>query len=158
MGYEGPYDLLVAPDDAEKGISQREGGRTVTHAYEVWTGPTPLLSQRDFIVKKNGDRYSIGPVRVPSNRGMILQQHFNIGHLDEQDIRYRVPLSGTSQYALDHVQRIDVERYPGSEPTDKPNIPEERQEKGLTGTWENITYLLPLVLLPWEILRSLIHA
>lgn len=94
-GYEGPYGLVIAPDDAERRITQQAVGRSVEHAYEVWTGPSPMLSQRDFLVKLNGDRYSIGPVRMPSNRGMVLQQHFNIGHLDEKDIRYQVPLDGS---------------------------------------------------------------
>jgi hypothetical protein len=139
-GYEGPYDLLVAPDDAEKRITQKDTGRTVEHSYEVWTGPAPLLSHRDFIVKANGKRYSIGAVRVPSNRGMVLQQHFNIGHFDEKDIRYRVPLIDPTQHAINQVQKIGPERPEGTAPTDKPNIPEERQLRGLTGTWENIEY------------------
>ena len=64
-GYEGPYELLIAPDDADVKIAQRDIGRTVEHSYEVWTGPQPLLSHRDFLLKINGDRYSIGPVRMP---------------------------------------------------------------------------------------------
>jgi hypothetical protein len=139
-GYEGPYDVLIAPDDAEKRITQKDSGRTVEHSYEVWTGPAPLLSHRDFIVKANGERYSIGAVRVPSNRGMVLQQHFNIGHIDEKDIRFRVPLLDPTQHAINQVQKIGPERPEGTAPTDKPNIPEERQLKGQTGTWENIEY------------------
>ena len=139
-GYEGPYNILLAPDDAEKRITQKETGRTVEHSYEVWTGPAPLLSQRDFIVKANGDRYSIGPVRVPSNRGMVLQQHFNIGHFDEKDIRYRVPVVNSSLHAINQVHKVGPERPLGEAETDKPNIPEERQLKGLTDTWENVTY------------------
>jgi len=30
--------------------------------------------------------------QISHHRGMVLQQHFNIGHLDEKDIRYRVPV------------------------------------------------------------------
>jgi hypothetical protein len=98
-GYEGPYELLIAPDDAERRISQKDTGRTLEHAYEVWTGPVPLLSQRDFLVKINGERYSIGAVRFPSNRGMVLQQHFNIGHLDEKSIQYKVPFGNPVKYS-----------------------------------------------------------
>jgi hypothetical protein len=93
-GYEGPYDTIMAPDDAERRISQGPWGRRVEHTYEVWTGPFPLLTQRDFVVKQTNERYSIGPVRRPSNRGNLLQQHFNIASLDEQDIRYSVPIDG----------------------------------------------------------------
>lgn len=91
-GYEGPYDILLAPDDGEKRISQTPTGRRKEHQYEVWTGATPIISQRDFIVKQNNDRYSVGPVRRPSNRGNVLQQHFQVQYLDADDIRYRIPI------------------------------------------------------------------
>jgi len=95
-GYEGPYEIIIAPDDAERRISQTLRGRNLDHTYEVWTGPTPLLTMRDFVVKQTNERYSIGPVRKPSSRGNILQQHFNIKYLDEGDIRYRVPVDNLS--------------------------------------------------------------
>ena len=94
-GYEGPYDIIVAPDDAEKRISQTVTGRRKEHTYEVWMSFSPIVSQRDFIIKQNNERYSVGPVRRPTNRGNVMQQHFNIGYLDSQDIRYSVPIDGT---------------------------------------------------------------
>lgn len=136
-GYEGPYTLIIAPDDAEKRINQRESGRYVEHTYEVWTGPRPLLSQRDFIVKINGDRYSIGPVRMPSNRGMVLQQHFNIGHLDEKDIRYKVPMDSSRRENILETDEVIPPEYSPAAVTDKPNIPNERERRGRTVTWEN---------------------
>lgn len=139
-GYEGPYDIVIAPDDAERRIAQRDIGRTVEHVYEVWTGPTPLLSQRDFIVKLNGDRYSIGPVRMPTNRGMILQQHFSIGHLDEQEIRYRVPMNDPRGLVVNQLTPVIPPEHLPPERTDKPNIPDEREIRGRTKTWSNITY------------------
>jgi len=99
-GYEGPYDCLIAPDDAEQRISQTPTGRRREHTYEVWTIPSPIVTMRDFIVKQNNERFSIGAVRRPSNRGNVLQQHFNIAYLDEVDIRYRVPIDGTDQYTV----------------------------------------------------------
>jgi hypothetical protein len=98
-GYEGPYDIIMAPDDYERRISQASGGRRKEHTGEVWTGPTPLLTMRDFIVKQTNERYSVGAVRRPSNRGNLLQQHFNIAYFDEQDIRYKVPIDGTTGFA-----------------------------------------------------------
>lgn len=139
-GYEGPYEGIVAPDDAERRRAQKESGRTIEHAYEVWSGPSPLLSQQDFLVKINGDRYSIGPVRFPTNRGMVLQQHFNIGHLDEKDIRYRVPLSDPVKYAAVQFAPSPPEEGGPTPVTDKTNIPDERELRGHTVTWENITY------------------
>jgi hypothetical protein len=139
-GYEGPYDAIIAPDDAERRIAQKDKGRTVEHTYEVWTGPTPILSQRDFLVKLNGERYSVGAVRFPSSRGMVLQQHFNIGHIDEQDVRLKVPMGDPLRVAAGRI----LPEFPNNGPTpitEKPNIPDERELRGRTITWENTTYL-----------------
>jgi hypothetical protein len=139
-GFEGPYDIIIAPDDGERRITQRDSGRTVEHSYEVWMGPRPLVSQRDFIVKINGERYSIGAVRMPTNRGMILQQHFNIGHLDEQDIRYRVPLDDVARYVADQLAPMIPPDTAPAQITDKSGIPDERERRGRTVVWENITF------------------
>lgn len=93
-GYDGPYDIIVAPDDAERRISQATQGRRKEHSYEVYIGPSPIVGQRDFIVKQNNDRYSIGPVRRPNARGNVLQQHFNLAYFEPADIRYSVPMDG----------------------------------------------------------------
>ena len=139
-GYEGPFGLIVAPPDAERKISQRDIGRTVELNYEAWTGPTPLLSHRDFLVKLNGERYSVGGVRIPSNRGNVLQQHFNIQLLDEKDIRYSVPLMNPTKFLANQFVPDGPEYSAESGPTDKPGVPEERQLRGLTQTWVNIEY------------------
>jgi len=139
-GYEGPYDVIMAPDDAERKIAQRDTGRTVEHSYEAWTGPSPLLSMRDFIVKINGERYSIGAVRMPSNRGMVLQQHFMLGHLDEKDIRYRVPIDNPRRFQANSVQPHVPPLNSPAQITDKPGIPDEREIRGRTIAWENIVY------------------
>jgi hypothetical protein len=153
-GYEGPYNTVIAPDDAERRIAQKDIGRTLEHTYEVWAGPSPLLSQRDFLVKLNGDRYSIGPVRMPTNRGMVLQQHFNIGHIDEPDIRYRVPMDNPYGLVATQLSAVIPPEHLPAEVTDKPNIPNERELRGRTKVWENITYAFPFFLL----LRTLIDA
>lgn len=139
-GYEGPYDIIIAPDDAERRISQRDVGRSVDHAYEVWTGPAPLLNQRDFVAKIDGDRYSIGPVRRPSNRGMILQQHFSIGRLDEKDIRYAVPIDNPRLFDANQVHPLVPPQNGPAVITEKSNIPDEREIRGRTVAWENIVY------------------
>jgi hypothetical protein len=139
-GYEGPFDVVMAPDDAERKHSQRDTGRTIEHGYEVWTGPSPLLSQRDFVVKITGDRYSVGAVRMPTNRGMVLQQHFMLGHLDEKDIRYRVPIDLCNHVVSRYVDRLVPPLNSPAQITDKSNIPSERQIRGRTITWENIVW------------------
>jgi len=119
-GYEGPYEILVAPDDAERRISQSVMGRRKEHTYEVWTGPSPLLTQRDFIVKQTNERYSIGPVRRPSHRGNLMQQHFNIAYLDQGDIRYCVPVYGTTELAWPETRGQNCVRTFSPQPVDHP--------------------------------------
>lgn len=138
-GFEGPFAILVAPDDAEKRVSQKESGRTVEHMYEVWTGPSPLLTMRDFLVKVNGERFSIGAVRMPTNRGMVLQQHFNIASLDEKDIREKVPMDDPYGRA-NTIRKVGPERPESTIITGKPGIPDERELRGRTVAWEDIMY------------------
>lgn len=139
-GYEGPYDIIQAPDDGELRISQKDTGRNPEHTYEVWTGPTPLLSMRDFVLKVNGDRYTIGAIRMPTNRGNILQQHYTIGVMDDKDIRYKVPVGSPVKYPATQFVPSGPEYSASSEITDKPNVPEEREIRGRTKVWENQNY------------------
>lgn len=158
-GYEGPYDLIISPDDAERRVQQGPNGRNLVHTQEVFTGPSPLLTQRDFLIRQTNERYSIGPVRKPSARGNVMQQHFSIGYLDEQDIRYLVPLPDPSSLAWPQ-SRVSPPTLQGGawrtfEPfgpypeggadtipmtTEKENIPDEREIRGRTVVWENTTY------------------
>jgi hypothetical protein len=144
-GYEGPYDMIVAPDDAERAVRQTPNGRYVSHLQDVWTGPSPLLTQRDFIVKLTGERYSIGPVRKPSNRGNIMQQHFQIAYLEEGDIRYKIPLFDTTELCWPECRGRPAVLQGGAWQTEKDNIPEEREQRGRTPVWSNITYALPFL-------------
>lgn len=166
-GYEGPFDNLVAPDDAERRISQSQMGRRKEHTYEVWTGPSPVVTQRDFIVKQTNERYSIGPVRRPTNRGNLLQQHFQIGYLDEQDIRYKVAIPSyeslvfpQTRWAFREAPHIAVDgtgyRQPSTMPTEAPypegaegrwpeqtekaGEPDATEQRGRSGPWANIEY------------------
>jgi len=106
-------------------------------------------------VKINGDRYSVGAVRMPTNRGMVLQQHFMIGHIDEKDIRHQVPVDVPRGFTVNELEPVvPPQHMPPKDHTDKPNIPDEREIRGRTVTWENITYGIPFFLL----LRTLIDA
>lgn len=94
-GYEGPYEAIIAPDDVDRVVQQTERGRTLQHTgQEHFIGPSPLLTMRDFLVTQDNERYSIGGIRKPSNRGNVLQQHFTTNYLDETDIRYKIPIDG----------------------------------------------------------------
>jgi hypothetical protein len=165
-GFEGPYSEIISPIDADRRISQTLTGRRQETVYEVFMGPSPNVTQRDFIVKQTNERFSIGPVRRPSNRGNVLQQHFSINSMDEADIRYKVPIDGTSQYPWPQTRfgyrqvvsmPIDGEltQAPSTMPdkppypvgkstqlpmeTDNPAWPEEKQPRGRTPVWGNIS-------------------
>jgi len=166
-GYEGPFDIIVAPDDAERRISQKVTGRKMEHSYEVFMGPSPTVTQRDFLVKQTNERYSVGPVRRPSNRGNLLQQHFNIAYLDQGDIRYKVPIDGVVDYTYPETRYAFVQApsmpidgdfpdtihpWTGDPPypegprevapmiTEKDNTPDDKDQRGRTAVWENITW------------------
>lgn len=94
-GYTGPYDILIAPPDESKSLEATPEGLKPTFTFEAWTGPTPLISQRDFIVRKNGDRFSVGAVNLTTVSGAPLQQRFNLSLIASRDIRYSVPLKGS---------------------------------------------------------------
>lgn len=154
-GFEGPIDVILAPDDSERRVAQTPIGRHMEHQYEVWTGPTPLLSQRDFVVKQNGERYSIGPVRRTQVRGVVLQQSFNIGFLEECDIRYQVPMTGLTALTWPQTRYTRPQDVPceDSDPfpvgytdqatpmgTEVGKIPDGREQRGRTPVWQNVTY------------------
>lgn len=122
-GYEGPYDTMIVPDDADKRYSQQPTGRKQEHSYEVWTVPSPIVTMRDFIVKQTNERYSIGPVRKPSNRGNVLQQHFTIASMDDSDIRYQVPIDGVDLYTYPETRYGDPYRPPVPQDGDFPIAP-----------------------------------
>jgi hypothetical protein len=91
-------------------------------------------------VKINGERYSIGAIRMPTNRGMVLQQHGMLGHLDEKDIRYRVPIDNPSRYLANQVAPAVPPMNSPAQITDKSEIPDERELRGRTIAYENIVY------------------
>ena len=154
-GYEGPIDIIVGPDDSERRVAQTPNGRRLEHVYEVWIGPSPMLSQRDFIVKQNGERYSIGPVRRTQVRGLVLQQSFQIGYLDTGDIRYQVPMGSLERLPWPETRVTNPEDSPCEEAdphplgydyqatpmmSETPKIPDGREKRGRTPVWQNIMY------------------
>ena len=92
-GYTGPYDILIASPSEAKSLEATPEGYKSAFTFETWTGPSPLISQRDFMVRKNGDRFAVGAVNLTTVNGAPLQQQFNLSIIQSRDIRYSVPLS-----------------------------------------------------------------
>ena len=146
-GYEGPYEVILPPDEAPKSKRRGVTGTTPSHIRSVWMGPVPLVSQRDFVLHQNGDRYTIGPVTHYTHRGTILQQHFDISMLGELDIRYQVPIYGTDTLAYPESRcpaptggesATDALIHP--QITDDLSVPDGHEHRGRTATFENIRH------------------
>ena len=140
-GYEGPYDLIIAPPESEKSVQLADAGLHVTFDWQSWTGPFPLLNERDLIVRQNNDRFYISRPTPPGSRGAIYQQHFSLSHIDSVDPVYTVPIDGG---ALGVPQAWNEGR--GEKPSDaSPSIPDKTELPpgkitGRTPTFENIVY------------------
>lgn len=160
-GYEGPFDILLAPPEAERNVDYTEAGLALKFRYSTWTGPSPVISQRDFIVKPNGERFSIGPVTPVGQRGAYFQQQFDVGYVDEGDIRYSVPVHGGEFLVPEEFDQhrqapmlqasITEVPVPGQAPSPaspiaplKPEGSEGtaqgKQKRGRTPVFENISY------------------
>lgn len=154
-GYEGPYEIIIGPSESERRVSQTDRGRKLENTYEVWIGPSPRVSQRDFVVKQNGERFSIGPVSRVQIRGRTLQQSFQVGYLDSGDIRYKVPMSPLERLLWPETRYSNPEDAPceDSPPypvgadyqatpmmTEKEGIPNSREQRGRTPVYQHLTY------------------
>jgi len=88
-GYVGPFEIKISPFQAEQKITMTDRGMHLDNVEDTWTTITPVITQRDFIVRRNGQIYAIGPAARPEVKGEPTQQHFSVEHVDSTDIRYK---------------------------------------------------------------------
>ena len=142
-GYEGPFDVIIAPPDQNKDVVLTDIGLTVRFTFETWTGPSPMLNKRDIIVRPSGERFTVGAINYVGQRGAIFQQMFQVSQLDSGDFLYTLPIDGaqTSPASPDDT-RSDVNLSPASPviPSNKPIDRNYPLDKGRTVTFENIMY------------------
>jgi len=144
-GYSGPFDIIIASPEAPRNKEIAETGMRLNFSFSTWTGPSPLLSQRDFIIRANGERYAVGAITPEGAHGAIFQQHFEVQYIDTRDARYKVPVYPEATIE-GPIPEVDNTREPpgttSDSPviTDKPEIPDKREIKGRTITFENIEY------------------
>ena len=141
-GYEGPYDVIIAPPESEKTVELADMGLHIMYDWNSWMGPYPLINERDVIVRQNNERYVVGPVTPQGSRGAIYQQHFTMSYFDQGDIRYQIPITGgeisvPSSYDP-YRQTAPTDASPAI--NDKPEIPDDRIIRGRSVTFENISY------------------
>jgi intein/homing endonuclease len=141
-GYEGPYDIIIAPPEAEKSIELLDMGLRINYEYESWTMAFPMMRERDVVIRQNNERYVVGPVNYQGSRGATYQQHFRMSYVDEKDIRYKIGIPGGETDVP-----ADWDRYRSPAPTPasperpvKPEIDKAKLVRGRTVTFENISY------------------
>jgi hypothetical protein len=140
-GYEGPYNVIIAPPETEKTVNLMDMGLHISYDWNSWMGPYPLVNDRDFIVRQNNDRLSLAHVNPQGSRGAIYQQHFMLSPLDRKDPRYQVSINGgITVPASWNAYREDQPTDASPVIPDKPEIPDEYQLRGRTVTFENIVY------------------
>jgi hypothetical protein len=141
-GFYGPVDIIIAPPEAEKSIELLDMGLHIRYDFETWTGPFPLLNERDVVIRQNNERYIVGPVNPQGSRGAIYQQHFTITYIDEKDIRYQIGVTGGETQVPPSSDLYRQDRLSDASPVIpvKPGIPKERLITGRTVTFENIMW------------------
>ncbi len=141
-GYDGPYDVIIAPPESEKMIELADMGLHMRYDWASWVGPYPLINPRDVIIRQNNERYVVGPVTPQGSRGAIYQQHFTMSYIDQGDIRYQIPITGGETEVPPAYDPYREEAPTEASPAvnNKPEIPVERIIRGRTVTFENITY------------------
>jgi hypothetical protein len=138
-GYEGPFDIIIAPPDSEKNIELTDIGLRVNYSFDSWTGPSPMLNKRDIVVRPTGERFTVGSINYVGQRGAIFQQMFQLQQLDFGDTAYKVGVKALNEPAVPFNTRTDRDSpvsptIPSEKPTDR-NYP---IEKGRTVTFEDI--------------------
>lgn len=143
-GYEGPFDVTIAPPEAEKHIDLTDTGLKLNFTFESWTGPSPLLRTRDFIARQNGERMTIGSVTPQGPKGAVFQQHFTLNYRDSKDIIYQVPVDGgqASVPIADDTRNVNQPITEASPviPDHKTNNPRAKTDKGRTIDYENVVW------------------
>jgi len=141
-GYEGPYEMIIAPPETEKSVNLLDSGLHITYDWITWTGPHPLLNDRDVVVRQNNDRFFVSQVNQQGSRGAIYQQHFQLAQVDMQDPIYSIPINGGELGVPDGHNAFRESSPSDASPviTLKPEIAPGDQLRGRTVTFENIVY------------------
>jgi hypothetical protein len=161
-GFDGPFPIRIGPLTTEQRIQQTDRGLKLMYQIETWMGPAPVVSQRDMIVRRNGDRCLVGPITpVEGPGGVMTQQHFVIEILDNTDIRYKfgvlplpdkyhsIGINKNSTYVLDgkdlNVSKIDSPKEREELFTSEDKVSHENENvdhivKGRSISFENINF------------------
>jgi hypothetical protein len=141
-GYEGPFEVDIAPPSGVNSIEFDDKGYHQSFNYETWMLDRPLIRTFDFMVRSDGTRFVVSRPQQAFVRGRILQQNFSLEFIDEYDIRYKVPLDPS--YRKDGPVPPEWDgRGPRPEPgapliTNNLAIFDNLEQKGRSIPWENL--------------------
>lgn len=128
-GFDGPFPIKIAPLTTEQRVQQTERGLKLAYQIETWIGPTPIVSQRDMIIRRNGDRCLVGPLTpVEGPGGVIAQQHFVVEILDTTDVRYKFRVVLPDQRSQPGIDKSSKHVLHGGPNVASIDSPKEREE------------------------------
>jgi hypothetical protein len=140
-GYEGPYDIIIAPPETEKSVNLMDAGFHISYDWNTWMGPEPLVTDRDVVIRTNNDRFFVNRPNPQGSRGATYQQHFTMAHVDQTDPIYLIPVKGGGAGVPEAWNAYRSAKPSDASPTNpvKSTVPEGVLQTGRTVTFENIT-------------------
>lgn len=159
-GFDGPFPIIIGPLTTEQRVQQTDRGLKLAYQIETWTGPTPIINQRDMLIRRNGDRCLVGPLTpVEGPGGVKVQQHFVVEVLDGTDVRHKFKVVLPNQRSQPGIDKSSKHILHGGLNVATVDSPKEREElrtsedfvshentnvdhvvKGRSITFENIEY------------------
>lgn len=159
-GFDGPFPITIGPLMTEQRVQQTDRGLKLAYQIETWMGPTPIVNQRDMIIRRNGDRCLVGPLTpVEGPGGVRVQQHFVVEVLDGTDVRHKFKVILPDQRSQPGIDKSSKHVLHGGPNVATIDSPKEREElrtsedfvshentnvdhvvKGRSITFENIEY------------------
>lgn len=131
-GFFGPIPIAIGNLTSEHRIQQTERGLHLVNQVETWTGPFPVLTQRDMMIRRNGDRCLIGPItKTDGPGGVLVQQNFSIETLDATDIRYTFPIQPLPNQFVENTTGIDKQGIK------VPEVTSAKERESLVTGWDS---------------------
>ena len=95
-GYFGPFEIFVSLKTAgsPQVVSFTDQGDRHIFTSTSWALWEPLLSNKDFIVRRNNQRMWLENVDFTKWRHHILRQIFTATEVEQNNIIYQIPISG----------------------------------------------------------------
>lgn len=91
-GYFEPIEIVVRLVSSSARITQDLGGRKMEFSPRCWTLWEPLLSNGDFIVRRNNERLKIVDVTQHRWKHFVTRQDFDVAEIERNAPEYQIPI------------------------------------------------------------------